>query len=251
MKQQPMPDRRLGIVQLIRDNLEKPRSIRAEANGDTATVWVYDIIGGGFWGGVDPAEFNKELAALDVTQIDLRINSPGGDVFDARAIANALARHPAHVTAYIDGLAASAATTIALAADEIVGAKGTQFMVHNAWAFAFGNRHDMTQLAGLLEKIDGQIAADYVERTGKSAEEVAAWMDAETWFTAEEALDAGFFDRIEGQTDGEKANAWNLSAYRNAPAPAPTPEPEPEEPALDYDRDALERRLSLVERVPA
>ncbi len=199
------------LVQLIRNNASR-NPVKISAEGDAATIYLYDVIDP-YWG-VGAAEFNKTLAELSGQAVTLRINSPGGDVFDGRAMATAIAQH-GNVTAYIDGLAASAATYVAIAAKSVIMAEGSFFMIHEAWTMAYGNKHDLTETAGLLDKIDGSIINDYAKKAGKSVEEIAAWMKAETWFTAQEALDNGFVDSI---GDAPTANnRWDLSAYSNAP----------------------------------
>jgi len=232
----------MKLMQLALNNQHTKREARIEQAGREATVYLYDIVGDDWFGGVSAKEFVPQLNALDADTIHLRINSPGGDVFDARAIATALKNHKANVIAHIDGQAASAATYIALAADEVEIADGGFFMIHNAWTIAMGNAADLTETATLLQKVDATIVADYQRKTGKGAEQIAQWMADTTWFTAQEALDQGFVDRI---AEGQKAakNQWNLAAYGNAPA-ALTKQPEPE-----YDRAAIERRLSLLERI--
>ena len=196
-----------------------------------------------YWGGVAPQPFVKALREIKAGTIHLRINSPGGSVFAARAIEQALREHPAKVIAHIDGLAASAATFIAMAADEIVIAPGSLFMIHKAWSIAFGNADDMMETAGLLEKIDGTLVDTYAARTGGDKAQIADWMAAETWFTADEAVQHGFADKVAGQ--GASAR-WDLSAYAKAPAQqAPKPEPEPEK-AAKADASALLRRLQAV-----
>src|SRR5699024_9441941 len=130
-----------NFLQLLRDNEAKPSAFEVKAAFNAATIYVYDVIGG-FFGGVDAEDFAREVAALDVDTIHLRINSPGGDVFDARAMQTALRGHRAHVIAHIDGLAASAASGIAMAADEIEIAEGGFLMIHNAWTLAMGNQAD-------------------------------------------------------------------------------------------------------------
>lgn len=232
----------MKLMQLYLSNQAAPRQAKIEQAGREATVYIYDIIGESWAGGVSAREFVPQLVALDVDTIHLRINSPGGDVFDGRAIATAIAQHPARVVAHIDGQAASAATYVALAADEVEIAEGGFFMIHNAWTIALGNANDFEATAGILRKVDASIVADYQRKTGQKPETLAEWMDAETWFTAEEAVEHGFVDRV---IPGQKAakNQWNLTAYGNAPA-ALTEQPEPE-PVVD--RAALERRLSLLE----
>lgn len=161
---------------------------------DEATVYLYDVIDS--WWGIDSAQFVKDLNAITAKTIHLRINSPGGSVFDAESIQTALQQHSARVVAHIDGIAASAATYIALAADEVEISDGGMFMIHNAWGIAVGNAENMLYFAALLKKIDANIVRDYQNKTGKSEEQIKEWMDAETWFSAEEALTNGFVDRI-------------------------------------------------------
>lgn len=234
----------MKLLQLILHNQAAKREVRIEQAAKEATVYLYDIIGEDWFGGVSAKEFVPQLNALQVDTIHLRINSPGGDVFDGRAIASALKNHSAKVIAHIDGQAASAATYVALAADEVEIAEGGFFMIHNAWTLTMGNASDLDATSALLRKIDASIVADYQQKTGKDAKQIAQWMDETTWFTAEEALQQGFVDRI---AEGQKAakNQWNLAAYGNAPA-ALTESPEDEQV---YDRAALERRLTLLERI--
>lgn len=186
------------------------------------------------------AEFAKTLAGLDVATLNLRINSPGGDVFEARAMVAAIRGFKGKVVAHIDGLAASAASYLALAASEVRINDGAFLMIHKAWTLAMGNSEDLLATAAVLEKVDASIVADYVAKTGQTEAQVRDWMSAETWFTAAEALDAGFVDAVDSGTVKDAAR-WNVSAYANAPK-ALTEPPEPQ-----FDRAALERRLRLLE----
>lgn len=232
------------ILQLLRDNLAAPRSFEVKAEGDEATIYLYDAIGG--WFGLPAGEFVKALNALTAPTIHLRINSPGGDVFEARAIATAVQQHSSKVIAHVDGVAASSAALVAVAAREVEMSEGAFFMIHQAWAVAMGNAEDMLQMAGLLEKADASIAADYMKKTKKPKQQILDWMAAETWFTAQEAKDAGFVDRIAEAQAVE--NRWKLAAYANAPKALTEPrapaEPQP-------DRAAFERRLDLYDRIAA
>lgn len=154
----------------------------------------------------------------------LRINSPGGDVFAARAIEQALREHEGGVSAQVDGLAASSASTIAVACDEVRMAPGSFFMIHRASTFAWGNVNDFEATAVLLGKIDKSIAELYAEKAGGKVDAWLEAMDDETWYTAAEAIDAGLADgMVEEEAEEEVANrvkAWNLSAYRHAPGAA-------------------------------
>lgn len=229
--------------------------VRAGAAPGEAEVFLYDAIVADeleaeWMGGVAPQQFVPMLRDLQARTIHLRINSPGGSVFAARAIEQALREHPARIVAHIDGLAASAATFIAMAADEIIIAPGSLFMIHNAWGAAMGNAADMLDMATLLEKIDGTLVHTYAARTGQSAEQLRGWMAAETWFDADEAVAAKFADRIadDGAAPQAGAIAWDLSAYAHAPeraitsAPAAPTEPEPQ----PIDAAAYLRRLAVA-----
>lgn len=248
------------LVQLLRDNAAADRQpvnlVRAEDSAD-ATLYIYDVIDA-YWG-ISAKEVAQAIAGLNASDtLHLRINSPGGDVFEARAIAAAIAQHAGKTVAHIDGLAASAATTIASAADEVEIVDGGFYMVHNAWTFAMGNKHDMRETAGLLDKVDGAIVADYAKRTGASAEQIVAWMDAETWFTAQEAVDNKFADRLapagkDGKGDkasnAASARTFNLAVFDKTPqallAPPKQPDPEPVDAAAW--RAHNERRLKLLD----
>ena len=189
-----------------------------------ATAYLYGEIGG--WFGIDSQEFIKEFNAITADTIHLRVDSGGGDIFAARAIKTAIMQHKAKVIAHIDGLAASAASFLVMGADEIEIVDGGFMMIHNALSFldVFGyfNKKDMETLVSdigkeisLHEKIDESIAADYAKKTGGSVEEFRALMEAETWFTASEALEKKLVDRIyEGETVEGK---HDLSIYTKVP----------------------------------
>lgn len=239
------------LLQLIRDNARRETSaIRAETAGDEVTIYLYDVIDPYF--GVSATEFAALLSAATGKTVQLRINSPGGDVFEARAIAVAIAQH-GNVHAHIDGVAASAATYIATASKTVQIADGAFFMIHNAWTFAYGNKADLLATADLLDKVDTSIVSDFVKKTGRTADEIAAWMTAETWFTAQEAVENGFVDGVydlkeaDAPNDTAKAHGkWNLKAYANAPKALTEP---PAEPDLKWEgqRIANSNRLRLLE----
>lgn len=251
-----MPHR---LLKLLADNRQAPArqfTVRALAEGE-AEILLYDAIvddqiEAEYWGGVAPLGFIAELRKIDAQVIHLRINSPGGSVFAARAIEQALREHSARIVVHIDGLAASAATFIAMAGDQIVMAKGALFMIHNAWTFAYGNAADLKETAALLEKIDGTLVQTYADRTKQDAAQISDWMAAETWFTAQEAVAAGFADQV-AETDkatGKAAAAWNLTAYAHAPAqtkPKPAAPSEPPTATPDH-RARQQQRLQLLAR---
>lgn len=228
----------------------------AKADSSEVDIFLYDHIVSSeeeaeWWGGVAPESFVKAVYAVDPSHtINLRVNSPGGSVFAARAMEQALRAHKGKVVVHIDGLAASAATFVSMAGDEIVMSKGAMFMIHKAWTGMWGNAEDLRKEADLLDKIDGTLAETYAEKTGKDVAAISEWMAAETWFTAQEALDAGFATSI---AEAEaKALAWDLSAYSNAPkaekqaAPPPEPKPGPEPTASEDHRDRQQQRLRVL-----
>lgn len=233
----------------------------AKAETSEVDIFLYDHIVSSedeaeWWGGVAPESFVKAVYAVDPTHtINLRVNSPGGSVFAARAMEQALRAHKGKVVVHIDGLAASAATFVSMAGDEIVMAKGAMFMIHKAWTGMWGNAEDLRKEADLLDKIDGTLAETYAEKTGKDVAAISEWMAAETWFTAQEALEAGFATSI---AEAEaKALAWDLSAYDNAPKaerqtqPEPAPTPGPEPTASDEHRDRQQQRLRVLSLLAA
>lgn len=223
---------------------------KAEKGQDEATVYLYDAIvnnaeEAAWFGGVDPKAFIDAIKAVDAPVINLRINSPGGSVFAARAMEQALREHPAKVVAHVDGYSASAASFLMMAADEISIASGAMVMIHKAWTMAYGNADDLIQTADLLEKIDSTLVDTYAVRTKQDPKQIADWMGAETWFTAQEAVDAGFADRI-AETKA-KAQVWDLSAYAKAPAPQPESEPT-SEPKPEFDFAAMLRNVIAREK---
>ena len=236
------------LMQLLKDNAraEGPAAIRMDASATEVHVYINDVIDS-YWG-ASAAGLITALAGQQDKTVHMHINSPGGDVFEARAMAAAVVAHPGKVVAHIDGICASAATYLALAASEVRMTDGGLFMVHNSWTLAYGNKAELRSTADLLDKIDGTIIADYARKTGASNEQVVAWMDATSWFTAQEALDAKFIDAIDPNTkqDGGKQAQWNLSAYPNAPKPADKL-PEPDLTALAAQQTQLNRnRLRLI-----
>lgn len=240
------------LLQLARNNAGKSKPIRAEAEGREATIYLHGVIGG-WWGDIDETLFAQAMSGTDADVIHLRIDSPGGDVFAARSMMTAISQHKATVIAHVDGLAASAATGICMACDEVEISQGAGFMIHNAWTIAIGNKADMAKTGELLGKIDTGLAGDYTRRTGKDHSEIVAWMDAETWFTADEAKENGFADRVAEVVGAKKAsNHWDLSAYNNAPAALAKPAPPADDgPAIAAHLNTLSRHLALIERTPA
>lgn len=176
--------------------------VRAAATGDDV-ITMYEVIGEDYWsgGGVTAKRVSAALRAIGTQDVTVNINSPGGDFFEGVAIYNLLRAHPAKVTVQVMGLAASAASVIAMAGDEILMGDGAFLMIHNAWAVAVGNRHDMVAAAEVLAPFDAAMAQVYAARSNLDAEATAALMDKETWINASQALDDGF---ATGQIDAAK-----------------------------------------------
>lgn len=223
------------LLQLLAANRKKG-FFKAEksATGESDTLYLYDMIvdtdiEAEWWGGVSPEAFIRTLNTMDAPVIHLRVKSPGGSVFAARAMEQALREHKSTIIAHIDGLAASAASFLITGADEIEAAPGSFVMIHKAWTWAYGNADDLEHTVGLLKQIDTSLVKTYAAHTGQAEAEIIAWMAAETWFEADRAAELGFIDRVaEASSKGEKGKAskalanaaWDLSAYRHAPAGA-------------------------------
>lgn len=229
------------------------------AKARTARVDIYDAIG---WD-ESAKDFVGKINALDVDQIDLHLNSPGGDAYDGIAILNALRDHPARVVATVDGMAASAASFIAMAGDEVVMNRNSELMIHDAAGLAVGNSETMKDLAGRLDKMSDNIASIYAERAGGTVPDWRKAMRAETWYSAQEAVDAGLADRVAAKAD-PKAEAvkahfdvsvFNYAGRAEAPAPAlpaavsavRTQTPEPAGPGTTTEGGAVADNAKLRE----
>lgn len=170
-------------------------SIKNKANG-TASIAIHDEIG--IWG-VTAKQLIADIKAMgDIKTIHLSIHSPGGSVFDGLAIYNTLKAHPADITATVEGIAASAASFVLMAADTIEMPEDSFIMIHNAHGMAFGGADDLRDMADLMEKIQGQIANIYQKRTGLDMDEIKSMMASETWMSAVEAQELGFADTVIG-----------------------------------------------------
>ena len=235
----------------------------AEQAETVAEVHIYDEIG--YWG-TSAKDFAQQLAELDVDRIQLRINSPGGNAWDGVAIMNTLRRHRARVEVTVDGIAASAASLIAMAGDHIVMNRSAQMMIHDTSGMAWGNAATMRETADLLDKLSDSYADAYAKRAGGTRGEWRDVMRAETWYTAEEAVLAGLADEWDGSADSAAA-AFDLSRYTyagrlEAPAPAlavaahheppvsPEPghsHPEKEDLVSDNLKAGLRERLGITD----
>ncbi|SEE26241.1 ATP-dependent Clp endopeptidase, proteolytic subunit ClpP [Arthrobacter alpinus] len=191
----------MTVTQPVRPAAAEPVQwyrMEADSASSSAEVFIYGAIGG--WFGVDATQFVRDIATLDVKEIQLRVNSPGGSVYDGVAIMNALKRHKAKVVASVDGIAASAASFIIMAADEIQMGPGSEVMIHDAWAYTAGNAGELTDEAAHLDRISNSIASLYASRAGGTAEEWRDAMKAESWYSAKEAVAAGLADSVTGDT---------------------------------------------------
>ncbi|PSW53026.1 head maturation protease, ClpP-related [Photobacterium leiognathi] len=168
-------------------------SIKAAVGDEPVTVLIYDEIG--YWG-ITAEQFVNEFNAIDADNITIRINSPGGSVFEGMAMYNAIRRHKATVTTQIDGLAASMASVIALAGDEVRMAENAYYMIHNPWGGCYGESKDMRKYADRLDEMRDQIANIYQAKTGMERDVILAAMDDETWYTGTTALEHGFVETL-------------------------------------------------------
>lgn len=249
----------MQILQLLRDNAgREKRPANLVRNGGDASLYIYDVIDA-YWGVSALAVIDAINSAGDAKTLNVYINSPGGDVFEGRAIMAALGRFQGKTVAHIDSLCASAATSIALACNEVRMSDGAFFMIHNASGLVWGDKSAMRETADLLEKVEGSIVNDYTAKTGKDEKQVRAWMDAETWFTASEAKAEGFIDSVV-TSDSKAKNTWNLAAFEKVPEalkapqelpPDPKPESKTDEPAPEAGffmsaRNANRLRLAQI-----
>ncbi len=209
------------------------------ATDSVAEVLVYDEVG---WGGITANDFIRDLQTITAPRLDVRICSYGGEVWDGLACYEALRRHPAQVTTYVDGIAASIASVIAMAGDRRVIARNATMMVHNASSVAVGEASEMRELADRLDKVSDNLASVYAERAGGTQ---AAWrqaMNAESWYEADEAIEAGLATEIGGHDAAPAARGAYPFAARmrhmaaRAPAPPPAP-PVPAAPQSEADHD--------------
>ena len=179
-------------------------------------ILLYDEIGG--WG-ISAQQFARDLKGLgDIGQIDLRIHSPGGDVFEGMAIYNLLRSHPANVDVYIDGLAASMGSVVAMAGNTIYMPENAMMMVHKPWGIQGGDADDMRRYAELLDKVEGSLVMAYVAKTGKTEDEIKSLLKGETWMTGREAVEAGFADQLtEPLAAAAQLNSKRMQEFTNMP----------------------------------
>jgi len=183
----------------------------------TGEIYLYDEIGQSFFGGgISAKQFADDLNALGkVDTLSIRMNSPGGDVFDGLAIYNTLKRHPANVIVDIDGMALSIASVIAMAGDTINMAGNAMMMIHDPWTVAAGTAEDFRAQADIMDKVKVNLAQTYASRTETDEDQIMDMMTEETWMTASEARAAGFADDVTEALD--MAARFDLSRFKKAP----------------------------------
>lgn len=251
----PVSSTRKAVVREVpKPNNKKFWNFKA-LDDKTGELTLYGEISDVTWWGdeVTPKQFKEDLDALgDIDTLNIYINSPGGDVFAGQAIYSMLKRHKAQVNVYVDGVAASIASVIAMAGDKVAMPKNAMMMIHNPWMFAMGNANDFRKLADDLEKIGGSMAVAYQEKSGLTAEEIIKIMDAETWLSAEECVEYGFADELEEAKQAAAClNKEMLARYKNVPAVLlaigqdPDHEPDPDEDKEVKARELLKRKLAL------
>ncbi len=183
--------------------------VRAADDEADRSISIYDVIGYDYWtgDGVTAKRIAGALRSLGKGPVAVNVNSPGGDLFEGLAIYNLLREHEGEVTIKVLGLAASAASVIAMAGDTVQIARAGFFMVHNAWVLAMGNRHDLREIADWLEPFDAAMADLYVARTGQETEAIQKLLDAESWIGGSAAIEQGFADELLPSDQVKQADA--------------------------------------------
>ncbi|WP_439572626.1 head maturation protease, ClpP-related [Phreatobacter sp.] len=171
--------------------------IRAVEQGDNV-ITMFDVIGEDFWsgGGITAKRVTAQLRAIGSRPVEVQINSPGGDMFEGIAIYNILREHPQPITVKVMGMAASAASIIAMAGDTIEIGAASFVMIHNCWVLALGNRHDLRETSDFLEPFDAAMADVYAARSAQDRVDIVRWMDAETYMSGSQAIERGFADAL-------------------------------------------------------
>lgn len=211
------------------------------AKDETAEILVYDVIGEDWYGGISALQFVKDLNDLDVENINVRINSPGGDVFDGTAIYNALIRHKAKINTYVDGMALSMASVIAMAGDNIIMAENAMMMIHNPWTLAMGDAEELRKTAEVLDKTKLNLLSAYNKQSSLDNDEISNLMDEETWMTGPEALEKGFVDEVTAPVKMAAFSKEHFAGFKHTPESIL--EPEIQEPE---GRKVARQRLDLI-----
>lgn len=195
-----------------------PNLVVNKQDDDRGEILIYDDIGPDYWGMIGVTTIANALKELgEVNELTVRINSGGGSVFEGVGIYNQLKTHAAKVIIQIDALAASIASIIAMAGDEIVMAENALMMIHNPMGFTFGDAEAHAKTIELLDSIKETLVGTYTARTGQSTEEVTGWMNDETWMTATEALERGFADKLAENKGVQAKLTPGVYNYRHIP----------------------------------
>jgi ATP-dependent protease ClpP protease subunit len=217
------------------DKSKDPSRVRLNYDNaaGTAELFIYGEIGG-WWDGPDTTALVQEIAALKADQITVRINSPGGSVFDGVAIYNALAQHPAEVIVKIEGVAASIASVIAMAGDKIMIGEAANIMIHKPWSLVVGDAASMRKEADILDQLEGGLLDIYASRTGVDMKHLSDWIAAETWFRGQQAVEEGFADEIipAKTKKAQAARSQIYAMFKNAPADLLTDGEDDEQPTV-------------------
>lgn len=221
-------------------------NLKADA-GKTPVLSIFDDIGAY---GVSAKSFLNDLRTVTTDEVDVEINSPGGDVFAGLAIYNGLRASGKKINVKVLGLAASAASLVAMAGDTIEMPENAFMMIHNPWGFAMGGADEMRNTADVLDKIGAGLVSTYAKRTGKTDQEITALLDAETWMTAQEAVDAGFATSVTAAlavkaSYSEDRLPENVRLAFKAQAPAPV-EPAPVEAAAPVFGETLAAQVQTI-----
>ena len=222
---------------------------RMRSAGKSGEVLLYDEIGDGLFGGIGAKQFAEDLNSLGrIDSLNVRINSPGGDVFQGLAIYNTLQRHPARVVVDVDGMALSIASIIAMAGDEIRIAKNAMMMIHEPYGGIYGTAEDMRKQADLMDQVRGNLVDTYVDRTQQSKGKVSDMMAAETWMTAADAVELGFADQV--TEDLAIAAHVDPSRFKNVPRALRSAAGRPRMDLVRARLAAMDRRTQTICRFP-
>lgn len=226
------------------------------ANNDRPKLYIYDEIGDGWFGGLSDSEFVENLSKHKGQDVDIHIDSPGGDVFMGISIANNIARHDGQVDIYIDGVAASIASVIAMAGDRVIAPSNATMMIHNPWTLTIGNEHDHDKTISILRMLKGQIIDTYLWRATISADELSDKMNTDTWLTARQAAEIGLVDTVlEGGRKSARASLARFDGlYQNIPrdlldASSKARDGLPKDSLKQTYREFLDSKLSCINRL--
>lgn len=196
---------------------EIPHQFKAETSGDTSKITIYGVIGSSWWDdSTSASDIERVLKDITTDTIHVHINSGGGDAFDGIAIYNQLKNHAAKVIIHVDGLAASAASIIAMAADELIMNTGSMLMIHEGSTFDWGTKTQFRKTLNALEGLDKSIADVYMTRFKGEREEIDTMIVNETWFTAQEAVDVGLADKVNEDDDEEQEKEIDAEEFKNS-----------------------------------